>query len=156
MVGAMVETPAFHEFLSGVENLELSARYAGLTLDVVGPALESAGLAGRGDDLVGTYSLGMRQRLGLARAILGEPKLLILDEPTNGMDPRGMAEVRELLCRLSADRGTTIFVSSHLLSEVEKMCTRVGILDQGVLVAESSVGGDLEALYLSSTEARST
>ena len=155
-VGAMVETPAFHEFLSGVENLKLSARYAGLGLDVVGPALESAGMADRGNDLVRTYSLGMRQRLGLARAILGEPRLLILDEPTNGMDPRGMAEVRELLCRLSGDRGTTIFVSSHLLSEVEKMCTRVGILDQGVLVAESSVDGDLEALYLSSTEGSPT
>ncbi len=155
-VGVMVETPAFHDFLSGAENLELSARYGGLSLEGVRTALESAGLADRGNDLVRTYSLGMRQRLGLARAILGEPRLLILDEPTNGMDPRGMAEVRELLCRLSADRGTTIFVSSHLLSEVEKMCTRVGILDHGVLVAESSVDGDLEDLYLSSTKGGST
>ncbi len=150
-VGAMVETPAFHLFLTGTENLVLSARYAGLQLDSVRDALSAVGLADRSEDTVGSYSLGMRQRLGLARAILGQPRLLILDEPTNGMDPRGMADVRELLQRLSEEHGTTVFVSSHLLAEVEKLCTRVGILDRGRLVAECAVGDDLEATYLSAT-----
>lgn len=150
-VGAMVETPAFYEFMSGRDNLVHSAQYANLPLDSVATALDAVGLSDRATDKVGTYSLGMRQRLGLARAILGFPKLLILDEPTNGMDPRGMAEVRQLLLRMAEEQGTTIFVSSHLLAEVEKLCSRVGILDRGCLVAESAVDGDLEALYLRST-----
>ena len=92
----------------------------------------------------------MRQRLGLARAILGAPRLLILDEPTNGMDPRGMKDVRDLLHRLAAG-GTTVFVSSHLLAEVAQMCGRVGILDRGILVHEGAVDAGLEDVYLSVT-----
>ncbi|MAY80493.1 MAG: ABC transporter ATP-binding protein [Deltaproteobacteria bacterium] len=150
-VGAMVETPAFHSFMSGRENLELAAAYSGVDIQAIFPALERVGLADRAEDKVGSYSLGMCQRLGLARAILGEPKLLILDEPTNGLDPRGMKDVRDLLTGLAEEKGTTVFVSSHLLAEVQQMCTRVGILDQGRLVSESSVEGDIEALYLATT-----
>ncbi len=150
-VGAMVETPAFHGFMTGHENLALSAAYAALEESVIPPALEAVGLADRAHEAVDGYSLGMRQRLGLARAIMGSPRLLILDEPTNGMDPRGMKDVRDLLVRLAA-QGTSILVSSHLLAEVQQFCTRVGILDHGVLVHEGVVGDDLEAVYLSVTQ----
>jgi ABC-2 type transport system ATP-binding protein len=153
-VGAMVETPAFHGFLSGRENLLLSAAYGGIAPQAVEDALEQVGLGDRAGDRVSEYSLGMRQRLGLARAIVGEPRLLILDEPTNGMDPRGIKEVRDLLLSLAESQGTTIFISSHLLAEVQHMCTRVGILDQGVLVSEAVVGGDLEQRYLEATKGR--
>jgi len=153
-VGAMVETPAFHGFLSGRENLLVSAAYGDIPPQAVESALEQVGLLDRGNDRVSEYSLGMCQRLGLARAILGEPRLLILDEPTNGMDPRGIKDVRDLLLNLAAERGTTIFISSHLLAEVQHLCTRVGILDQGVLVSESVVDGDLEERYLSVTKDR--
>ena len=151
-VGAMVETPAFHGFLSGRENLLLAAAYGDLPAPSVSRALEEVGLADRGDDPVGEYSLGMCQRLGLARAILGKPRLLILDEPTNGMDPRGIKDVRDLLLRRSAEQGTTIFISSHLLAEVQHLCTRVGILNNGVLVSESVVDADLEERYLAVTK----
>ena len=150
-VGSMVETPAFHGFMTGHENLMLSAAYGRLDESSVAPALSLVGLAERAHESVDSYSLGMRQRLGLARAIMGSPRLLVLDEPTNGMDPRGMKEVRELLVRLS-EQGTTIFVSSQLLAEVQQFCTRVGILDHGVLVHEGDVGDDLESVYLSVTQ----
>ena len=150
-VGAMVETPSFHGFLSGRENMLLSVAYGDISPAVVDQALDQVGLADRADDRVDDYSLGMRQRLGLARAIVGDPRLLILDEPTNGMDPRGIKDVRDLLLSLAERHGTTIFLSSHLLAEVQHMCTRVGILDQGVLVSESVVDGDLEERYLSVT-----
>ena len=132
-VGAMVETPAFHDFMTGTENLALSAAYADIDEAEIPRALQLVGLTDRAHEQVGAYSLGMRQRLGLARAIMGSPRLLILDEPTNGMDPRGMKDVRDLLLSLS-EQGTTILVSSHLLGEVEQFCTRVGILDGGMLV----------------------
>jgi ABC-2 type transport system ATP-binding protein len=149
-VGAMVETPAFHEFLTGHENLLFSAAYADIDPAAIPAALEQVGLSDRCHDRVDAYSLGMRQRLGLARAILGAPRLLILDEPTNGMDPRGMKDVRDLLHRL-AEGGTTVFVSSHLLAEVAQMCGRVGILDRGILVHEGAVDAGLEDVYLSVT-----
>lgn len=152
-IGAVVETPAFHAFLSGREVLELSARYGGIPQQSVDEALEWVGLSERAGDRVATYSLGMRQRLGLARALLGRPSLLVLDEPTNGMDPRGMADVRNRLLTMAADHGTTVFISSHLLSEVEKLCGRVGILHRGRLVAECAVDADLESAYLAATEA---
>ena len=151
-VGAMVETPAFHSFLSGRANLGVSAAYAGVEDAELDEILERVGLLDRANDRVRDYSLGMRQRLGLARALIGNPRLLILDEPTNGMDPRGIKEVRDLLVGLSRNHGVTIFVSSHLLSEVEQMCTRVGILNAGRLVSECSADGDLEAQYLAATE----
>jgi ABC-type multidrug transport system ATPase subunit len=142
-IGALVEGPAAYPHLSGRRNLAL--------LDAAGPggrrrtrrqrieeALERVGLAGVDRRPVRTYSLGMRQRLGLAAALLRQPRLLILDEPTNGLDPRGIIEIRDLLTTLN-EAGTTVFLSSHLLSEVEALCTRVGIVDRGHLVVQDSL-----------------
>ncbi len=137
-VGSMVETPRFHEWLSGRLNLRLACAYAGNTAGV-DEALLRVGLAERADDPVRGYSLGMKQRLGIARALVGSPKVLILDEPTNGLDPRGMREIRDLLKELVRRDRLTVFVSSHLLAEVEAMCNRVGIIDRGVLKAEGRV-----------------
>ena len=139
-LGAMVETPQFHEWLSGRMNLEIACAYAGQgTGEDIDRALAQVGLAERGKDKVKGYSLGMRQRLGIARALVGKPRMLVLDEPTNGLDPRGMREVRDLLKLLVKRDGLTVFVSSHLLSEVEAMCNRVAILDRGLLKAEGRV-----------------
>ena len=142
-VGALVEEPAFWKYLSGRKNLEYFARAGSggdragtrTRLERVDAVLETVGLTAAAGKRVKAYSQGMRQRLGLALALLGEPDLLVLDEPTNVLDPTGMREMRVLLRRL-ADDGTTIFVSSHLLSEVEAMCDRVGVMAQGRLVAE--------------------
>ncbi len=142
-VGALVETPAFHGGLSGWQNLKLAASYAG-TPDAGGAiqdALSRVGLLGRERDLVRGYSLGMRQRLGIARALVGRPRILILDEPTNGLDPRGMKEVRDLLRELARRDRLTVFISSHLLAEVQQLCDRVGILEKGRLVYEGDVSG---------------
>jgi ABC-type multidrug transport system ATPase subunit len=137
-VGAMVETPAFHRWMTAEDNLARAAAFSGIGREGIDAALERVGLAGRGRDRVGGYSLGMRQRLGIARALLSKPRLLILDEPTNGLDPRGMKEVRDLLAALARDEGITIFISSHLLAEVEQLCTRIGILEHGRLIAEGT------------------
>jgi ABC-2 type transport system ATP-binding protein len=143
--GAMIEEPAFYRFLSGRRNLEAFARAGGHGEEVrrrlarIGQVLELVGLATAGDKRVKAYSQGMRQRLGIALALLGQPEMLVLDEPTNGLDPTGMREIRNLLRRL-ADGGTTVFVSSHLLAEVEAMCDRVGVLSRGRLVAEGPPG----------------
>jgi ABC-2 type transport system ATP-binding protein len=140
-VGALVEEPGFWSYLSGRRNLEYFARATGprddreARLGRVDEVLRLVGLTGAADKKVKAYSQGMRQRLGVGLALLGAPRVLILDEPTNGLDPQGMREVRLLLRRL-ADEGTTVFVSSHLLWEVEAMCDRVGVLAQGRLVAE--------------------
>ncbi|MFH1464626.1 MAG: ABC transporter ATP-binding protein [Pseudomonadota bacterium] len=139
-VGSLVESPRFHEWMSGRANLRLACAYAGQGDEAdIAQALDRVGLAGRGDDRVRTYSHGMRQRLGIARALVGHPKLLMLDEPTNGLDPRGMREVRDLLRILVERDGLTVFLSSHLLAEIEALCNRVGILDQGRLSAEGEV-----------------
>lgn len=139
-VGAMVETPRFYEWLSGRANLELAAAYTGaIDRDDIEATLDRVGLRERGNDKVRGYSLGMKQRLGIARALIGKPKLLLLDEPTNGLDPRGMREVRDLLRDLVTRDRITVFVSSHLLSEVQAMCNRVGIIDKGELRAEGRV-----------------
>ena len=140
-VGAMIEAPAFHGWLSGRENLRLACAYAAVH-DVeaeVDRVLERVGLAARGKDRAGTYSQGMKQRLGIARALLGGPRLLLLDEPTNGLDPQGMREVRELVRSLALNDRITVFLSSHLLAEVQAICKRVGILSQGVLKVEGDV-----------------
>jgi ABC-2 type transport system ATP-binding protein len=140
-VGALVEEPAFWKYLSGRKNLECVARAAGPAADRdarlsrIDEALRVAGLEGAANKRVKAYSQGMRQRLGIASALLGRPRLLLLDEPSNGLDPQGTREVRTMLRRL-ADEGTTVFVSSHLLAEVEAMCDRVGVLARGRLVAE--------------------
>jgi len=139
-VGAMVETPAFHKWMSGRANLERAVAFAGVGDRAdIDRALELVGLKGREEEPVGTYSLGMRQRLGIARALVGRPRLLILDEPTNGLDPRGMKEVRDLLANLARTEKLTIFISSHLLSEIEALCSRVGIIEDGRMIAEGQV-----------------
>ena len=145
-VGAMVETPQFHEWLSGRANLEIACAYAGrgdrADVDL---ALERVGLSERAHEPVRGYSLGMKQRLGIARALVGRPRLLLLDEPVNGLDPRGMAEIRTLLKELVRRDGLTVFVSSHLLAELEGMVNRIGILDKGVLRAEGYLNDLLAA-----------
>ncbi len=138
-VGALVETPRFHEWMSGLANLEVACAYAGVDKGAAVGVLGRVGLGDRGRDPVRGYSLGMKQRLGIARAILGGPRLLLLDEPTNGLDPQGMRDVRELIRDLARDGGLTVVISSHLLYEVEAIATRVGILRQGRLIAEGGV-----------------
>jgi ABC-type multidrug transport system ATPase subunit len=139
-VGALVEGPAHYGHLSGRENLSLldaSGRGGSRRTrrQRVAEALEQVGLGDVGRRPVKNYSLGMRQRLGLAGALLRRPELLVLDEPTNGLDPQGITEIRELLLDLNRG-GTTVFLSSHLLAEVEQLCTRVGVLDRGRLVLQ--------------------
>jgi ABC-type multidrug transport system ATPase subunit len=137
-VGAMVEEPAFYPYLSARDNLRVLARYAGLAEDGIDPALDAVDLLGRAGSRYATFSQGMRQRLGVAAALLKEPDLLILDEPTNGLDPAGMADMRSLIRRLgSADR--TVLLSSHMLGEVQQICDRVGVISRGALIAEGSV-----------------
>ena len=132
-VGALVEGPALWPGLTGVENLELIARLSGRGEGRIGDVLEQVGLEERGHDRFGTYSFGMKQRLAIAAALLGEPGLLVLDEPTNGLDPVGIAEMRDLVRRLArADR--TILVSSHILSELEQVCDWLLVIDHGRLV----------------------
>jgi ABC-2 type transport system ATP-binding protein len=137
-VGALVEGPGFFPYLSGRDNLRVLARYRGLPDSVVQPALEQVDLAGRAGDRFKAYSLGMKQRLGVAAALLGDPDLLVLDEPTNGLDPAGMADMRMLIRRLGA-AGSTVLLSSHLLGEVQQICDRVGIINAGRMVAEHNV-----------------
>jgi ABC-type multidrug transport system ATPase subunit len=142
-VGALIEGPAHYGHLSGRENLSLldaSGRGGSWRTrsSRVAEALEQVGLGGVGRRPVKAYSLGMRQRLGLAGALLRRPELLVLDEPTNGLDPQGISEVRELLLDLHRG-GTTVFLSSHLLAEVEQLCSRVGVLDRGRLVLQEQL-----------------
>lgn len=139
-VGAIVETPAFYPYMSGSDNLRIFACIdGGDTEEHIPSLLKQVGLLERGKDKVGTYSQGMRQRLGLAAALLGDPELLILDEPTNGLDPAGMQEMRVMIRRLSEEEGKTVFLSSHLLHEVEQVCDRVLILNKGKVVAQGEV-----------------
>jgi ABC-2 type transport system ATP-binding protein len=137
-IGTVVESSAFFPTMSGRRNLELLARLEGLSASRIDTALERAGLAERAGDQVRRYSLGMRQRLGLAAALLKDPALLVLDEPANGLDPAGIREIR-LLLRELADEGRTIFVSSHLLAEVGQTCDHVAILRRGRCVAAGPV-----------------
>ena len=142
-VGAMVEGPAFYPFLTARRNLELFGRLSGgVPRARVDQVLEEVGLLTRADQKVGGYSQGMRQRLGIALALLEEPRLLVLDEPTNGLDPQGTREIRELIGAVRARGRTTVFLSSHLLSEMERICDRVAILAHGRVLRE----GGLEEL----------
>jgi ABC-2 type transport system ATP-binding protein len=137
-VGALIEGPAFYPYLSGRANLRILADHARVPRTRVDAVLDVVTLADRAKDKYATYSLGMKQRLGLAAALLKEPELVVLDEPTNGLDPAGMADMRVTLRKLAAD-GCTVLLSSHLLAEVEQICDRVGVLDHGRLVAETTV-----------------
>ena len=155
-VGAIIEVPAFHEWLNGRENLELAAAYAGLPRHTiraeVDRVLERVGLADRAQDRSGAYSLGMKQRLGIARALLGKPRLLLLDEPTNGLDPRGMREMRDLIRSFALHDQITVFISSHLLVEVQAICNRVGIISNGTMRGEGSVDELLGAKHAAVVE----
>jgi ABC-2 type transport system ATP-binding protein len=137
-VGSIVEAPALFPRFTGRRNLEILARIDGIARGAVDAALDRVGLTARAGDTVRTYSLGMKQRLGIAAALLKDPSLLILDEPANGLDPAGIVEVRGLLRSLGAE-GRTVFVSSHILSEVQQMADRVAIVARGRLVATGSV-----------------
>ncbi|WGG44339.1 ABC transporter ATP-binding protein [Rossellomorea sp. DA94] len=134
-VGAIVENPELYKFMSGYQNLKHFARMQkGITDERMKEVIELVGLTDRINDKVKTYSLGMRQRLGLAQCLLHKPKLLILDEPTNGLDPAGIREIRAYIRKLAEEEGMAVIVSSHLLSEMEMMCDRIGIIQSGKLV----------------------
>src|ERR671918_885651 len=143
-IGSIVETPSMHPGFSGRRNLEILARIAGLPRARISEVIESVGLSGRAGDRVKTYSLGMKQRLGIAAALLKDPEVLILDEPANGLDPAGIVEVRGLLRELGR-QGRTVFVSSHILSEVQQVADRVAIIAHGRLVASGRTGEVLSA-----------
>jgi ABC-2 type transport system ATP-binding protein len=138
-IGAMIEQPAFYPYLSGRDNLRVVARHGGVGEERVQRVLEQVGLSARATDRTVTYSMGMKQRLGVAAALLKDPELLILDEPTNGLDPGGMAEMRDFI-RSLADGGRTVLLSSHLMGEIEQVSDRVGVIRDGALVAEGTVG----------------
>lgn len=141
-VGAIVENPEMYKFLTGYQNLLHYARMnPAVTTERIQEVIELVGLQGRIHDKVKKYSLGMRQRLGVAQAVMHRPKLLVLDEPTNGLDPAGIRELRDYLRKLAQDEGIAIVVSSHLLSEMELMCDRVAILQKGQIIDVRSIRG---------------
>jgi len=149
-VGAIVEEPHFHGHLTGRENLRVIAAVRGPEVRArIEGALRRVGLADRGDDRVKTYSQGMRQRLGVARCLLADPELLILDEPMNGLDPAGMHEMRDMLRGL-VNEGRTVMLSSHLLDEVERTCDAVAIVDHGKVIRQGPIGNWWEASASSS------
>lgn len=137
-IGALVESPTFYPYLSGRRNLRILARYAGVPISQVDAVLDQVELTLRARDTFKTYSLGMKQRLGVAAVLLKDPDVLILDEPTNGLDPQGMTEMRALI-RVLGHGGRTVLLSSHLLGEVEQICDRVGVISHGKLIAEGTV-----------------
>jgi ABC-2 type transport system ATP-binding protein len=139
-VGAIVEEPSFYPHLTGHENLKIAAAIRGPeTRKRIDQALHRVGLDKRSGDRVGTYSLGMRQRLGVARCLLSDPELLVLDEPMNGLDPGGMLDMRRMIRALVEEEGRTVFISSHLLDEVEKTCDVAAIIDGGRVIAQGSI-----------------
>jgi ABC-type multidrug transport system ATPase subunit len=152
-VGALIEGPGFHPYLSGRDNLRHLARLSGFPATEVERVLERVDLADRGDDKYKGYSLGMKQRLGVASALMGEPELIVLDEPTNGLDPAGMSDMRALVVDL-ARGGQTVLLSSHLLAEVQEICDRVGVINGGRLLRESTVA-DLRGVARRRTRSRS-
>jgi ABC-2 type transport system ATP-binding protein len=137
-VGAIIETPAFYPYLSGYDNLRVMAGLCGAPASRIATTLDQVELTPRAKHKFSTYSMGMKQRLGVAAALLKDPELLILDEPTNGLDPQGMADMRNLIIQLGQGE-RTVLISSHLLNEVELMCTRVGVIQKGRMVAEGTV-----------------
>lgn len=140
-VGSFIESPSFYANLTGRENLDIIRRILGLPQNAVEDALELVGLSEFGSRLAKKYSLGMKQRLGLAGALIGRPPILILDEPTNGLDPSGIHEIRNLIKSLPDLYDCTILISSHMLSEIELMANDIGILNHGHLLFEGSLDG---------------
>ncbi len=138
-IGTLIEMPSLYDHLTGFDNLEITRRLKNVPVSRISKVLELVRLDKDAHRKTKEYSLGMKQRLGLAIALLSDPELLILDEPTNGLDPNGIMEMRELLVNLNQQHGTTIFLSSHLLAEIEKMVTHIGIITQGNLVFEGSI-----------------
>ncbi|WNR43950.1 ABC transporter ATP-binding protein [Paenibacillus roseipurpureus] len=154
-VGALIETAEAYTYMSGRRNLELAARlYPGVGKERVDEVIELVGLTPFQHEKVARYSLGMKQRLGLAAAILSKPELLILDEPTNGLDIEGMVHIREIILKLAREERITFFISSHLIHEMELMCNRLGIIHHGKLIREGRItdimagSPSLEAAYL--------
>jgi ABC-type multidrug transport system ATPase subunit len=137
-IGAILETPNFYPYLSAYKNLQITADVKQVPHSEISKVLEVTGLAARQNSPFRSFSLGMKQRLSLAAALLGNPEVLVLDEPTNGLDPQGIADVRELIRKI-ASQGKTIIIASHLLDEIEKVCTHVAVLQKGQLKAEGSV-----------------
>lgn len=137
-IGALVESPAFYPYLTGRRNLHVLARYAGISSSRIETVLDEVELTDRARDQFKTYSLGMKQRLGVAAALLKNPELLILDEPTNGLDPKGMTEMRTLIRNIGQGE-RTVLLSSHLMGEVEQICDRIGVIQNGELIAEGRV-----------------
>lgn len=146
-IGATLEQPNFYPYLSGLDNLRIAANVKGVGRRRIHEVLEVVGLTARRKDPFKSYSLGMKQRLALAATLLGDPELIILDEPANGLDPEGMREIREILLRLR-EEGKTIFLSSHLLHEVERTCTHVAVIRKGRIVRQDSVRGMLDGKAL--------
>ena len=139
-VGALVEGPAFYNYLTAYENLEIFAKYSGETSkDKINEVLKIVGLSRRSTEKVENFSMGMKQRLGIAQSLLNEPRLIILDEPTNGLDPYGVQEIRNLINRLSNEEDITIFISSHILTEIEQICNKVAIINKGKIITTGLV-----------------
>ena len=138
-IGAIIETPGFYGNLSAYENLEITAKMFKTEKSRINEVLEIVGLSNIGDKAVGKFSLGMKQRLGIANALVHSPRILILDEPTNGLDPAGIIEMRKLIRQLSGSMGITVFVSSHLLSEVQQIADYIGIIDSGHLLKQGGM-----------------
>lgn len=146
-IGAILETPTFYPYLSAVQNLKIVAKIKGVNYGRIDQVLKTVGLMERKNDPFRHYSLGMKQRLAIASALLADPKVMILDEPTNGLDPQGIAEIRQLIIEI-ANRGKTIILASHLLDEVQKVCSHFAVLKKGRKIYSGSVA---EALYGSDT-----
>lgn len=138
-IGSLVESPALYLHLSGIDNLKYIAKLRNIPEEKIHETLELVDLSRDGKRTAKQYSLGMKQRLAIAMALLSDPELLLLDEPVNGLDPNGIIDIRKLLIKLNQEKGVTIFVSSHLLSEIEKMCTHVGIISKGKLRFEGTM-----------------
>jgi ABC-2 type transport system ATP-binding protein len=144
----LIETADAYTYMSGYQNLVLASRfYPNLPRKRIDEVLELVGLAAFAKEKVANYSLGMKQRLGLASALLSSPELVILDEPTNGLDIEGMVDVRETIARLAKEQGITFFISSHLIREMELMCSRIGIVHQGKFINEASISEVLQGSY---------
>ena len=155
--GSLIENPGGYGHLTGLENMQIIQKLKGVNEAEISSALKTVRLYDQRDKKLGNYSLGMKQRLGIAMAILGNPKLLILDEPTNGLDPAGIQEMRQLICSLPKERNMTVIISSHLLSEIEQMADQVGIIHHGRMLYQGSLadlethGDNLEDVFLEMT-----
>ena len=155
--GSLIENPGGYGHLTGLENMQIIQKLKGVNEAEISSALKTVRLYEQRDKKLSNYSLGMKQRLGIAMAILGNPKLLILDEPTNGLDPAGIQEMRQLICSLPKERNMTVIISSHLLSEIEQMADQVGIIHHGRMLYHGSLadlethGDKLEDVFLEMT-----